>query len=43
VLGRIVVFKVVELSQTVEKIRLRRRRTGIHKRNFTIGLLGHRP
>ena len=39
VLGRIIVFKVVELSQTLEKIRLRRRRPRIHKRNLTVGLL----
>ena len=41
-LGRIVVFKVVELRQPMQKVRLRRARARIHKRNFTIGLLGQR-
>jgi len=38
VLGRIVVFKVVELRQAEKKVCLRRRRPGIHKRNFTVRL-----
>src|SRR5437762_11126301 len=41
-LSRIVVFKVVELRQPMQKVRLRRARARIHKRNFTIGLLGQR-
>src|SRR4051812_26643244 len=38
VLGSIVVFEVVELSQAEKKVCLRRRRPGIHKGNVTVRL-----
>jgi hypothetical protein len=41
-LGRIIVFKVVELGQAVKKVWLRGCRARIHKRNFTVGLLRKR-
>ena len=42
VLGRIVVFEVVELCQAVKKVWLRGCRAGIREPNFTVRLLRQR-